>query len=90
MAKNMIPAEEDFRQRLLSELPPVIAREAVEDRLGGLVKSKTLANADSAGRGPQGAFQVGRKVAYAREPLVDWLIRHLGVEYFRANIKDLL
>lgn len=83
-------AEEDFRTRLLNNLPPVIAREAVADKLGGLVAPKTLANADSAGKGPMGAYQFGRKVVYPRESLIDWIITRFGVEYLKANLKEQL
>ncbi len=67
----MIP--ETVFSRLASELPPVIARSEVPRLLGGLVSAGTLANADSAGQGPAGRFYMGKRAAYGREELLDWL-----------------
>jgi len=39
---------------------------------GGAVTSKSLANHDSAGTGPE-RFRVGRKVVYSAEGLAQWL-----------------
>lgn len=63
--------------RLSAELPPVVARAAVPRLLGGLVSAGTLANEDSAGTGPAGRFYLGKKAAYEREALVNWLRERL-------------
>ena len=89
MAQVALPPEEEFRQLLLNKLPPVVARKDVERQLGGVVTMKTLANADSSGKGPLGAYLVGRSVVYPSEALVRWIIEYMGVDRLRANIKEL-
>ena len=84
-----LPPAEEFRQLLLNKLPPVIAREDVESQIGGVISMKTLANADSSGKGPMGAFRVGRKVVYPTEALVSWIIDAMGVDRIKANVKEL-
>jgi len=61
----------DF-SNLTEKLPPIIARDHVEELLGGVIKSKTLANLDSLGEGPK-RMKIGRKVAYYTEDLLEWL-----------------
>ncbi len=58
---------------LLEQLPPMLARKRVEHVLGGAVSERTLANADSRGRGPRGRFYVGRTVVYPTIYLLEWL-----------------
>lgn len=89
MTQVVLPPDEEFRQLLLNKLPPVIARKDVERQTGGVVTMKTLANADSSGKGPLGAYVVGRSVVYPTEALVRWIIEHFGVDRLRANIKEL-
>lgn len=89
MSQIALPPDEEFRQLLLNKLPPVVARKDVERQLGGLVTMKTLANADSSGKGPLGAYVVGRSVVYPAESLVRWIIESFGVARLRANIKEL-
>ena len=55
MTQTNLRPEDEFRQLLLSKLPPTIARKDVERQLGGIITPKTLANADSSGEGPLGA-----------------------------------
>lgn len=57
---------------LLSVLPPVVARKDIERLLGGTISRGHLANLDSAGEGPP-RIEIGRHVAYLREPFVEWL-----------------
>ena len=89
MAQHILQPEDEFRQLLLSKLPPIIARKNVERQLGGIITPKTLANADSLGDGPLGAFQVGRSVVYPIESLVNWLIGKMGVSRLKNNLKEL-
>lgn len=58
---------------LLDRLPPIIARVEVQKLLGGVICSKTLANADSLGTGPKGRIKIGRRVAYDTQELLTWL-----------------
>ena len=89
MTQIALQPEDEFRQLLLYKLPPIIARKDVEHQLGGIITSKTLANADSLGGGPLGAFQVGRSVVYPTESLVNWLIDKMGVSRLKNNLKEL-
>jgi hypothetical protein len=53
----------------------MVARSKVGAFSGGLLKPKTLANADSLGVGPSGRIRIGRLVAYDVDSLLDWM-RH--------------
>jgi len=64
-------------EKLLSEqLPNVFGRRAVNDLLPGIISSKTLANLDSQGKGPE-KIKAGRTVIYKKDTFVPWLITHL-------------
>lgn len=54
-----------------------IARAKVPEFTGGLVAVGTIANADCAGTGPEGAFKFGRQMAYPINSLCDWLIKRV-------------
>lgn len=53
-------------------LPPVIARNRIEEALGGLVARGYMQNLDSEGKGPR-RIKIGRRCGYLRDDLVDWL-----------------
>ncbi|MBF0205046.1 MAG: hypothetical protein HQK67_12255 [Desulfamplus sp.] len=59
--------------KIVTHLPPVIARHQINFYLGGAISPKTLANADSKGQGPSGKFKIGRTVVYPTESLLKWL-----------------
>ncbi len=80
----MNTAAKEFAQKL-NDLPPVIARKRVEDFLGGLITSKTLANADSAGKGPKKAMLVSGNVCYSKDSLVDWLVER-GISWLDPEL----
>lgn len=63
---------------LRSSLPPIIPRTRVGELTGGAIAPQTLANLDSQGRGPAGAFLLGRKLCYEREAFLDWLEGRVG------------
>ena len=71
--------EQEFVQTLAENLPPVIARKKVSRFLGGVVAPQTLCNADHKGEGPEVAYMVGRSVAYITIPLLEWIVKNLGV-----------
>lgn len=52
---------------------PYVARSEVGRFSGGILNPRSLANLDSAGKGPAGRIRVGRKVAYPVDKLVAWL-----------------
>lgn len=72
--------KQEFIKTLEETLPPFIARTAVEDKLGGIVSRKSLANADARGTGPEIAYSVGRKVVYTRESLLKWLAGNFAIQ----------
>ncbi len=55
------------------KLPPIIARKDIQSILGNCISQKTLANADSCGKGPEIKFKVGRTVVYDTVSLLEWL-----------------
>jgi hypothetical protein len=59
-------------ENLAEKLPPIIARDHVENFLGGVISSKRLANLDCLGEGPK-RIRIGRKVVYRTEDLLEWL-----------------
>ena len=71
--------EQEFVQTLAENLPPVIARKKVNRFLGGVVAPQTLCNADHKGEGPEVAYMIGRSVAYVTVPLLEWIVKNLGV-----------
>ena len=54
---------------------PLVARSqhALDRFSGGILNARTLANADSLGTGPSKKIQIGRKVAYPADSLVEWM-----------------
>ena len=71
---------------LAAELPPVIARKAVERHLGGLVTTKTMANADAEGKGPKDPYAVGRNIVYRREALLEFIGNNFSVQRLETLI----
>ena len=57
---------------MADQLPPIIARDSVEQLLGGVISPKYLANLDSLGQGPE-RMRIGRKIAYRTSDLLTWL-----------------
>ena len=51
----------------------LVARSEVRKFSGGILTGRTLANMDSMGTGPPGAFRIGGKVAYPADRLAEWL-----------------
>ena len=62
----------DF-ENFLNKLPPFVARKNVTTVLGGAISPKTLANADSLGKGPEGRTTCGRTVVYETASLLKWM-----------------
>ena len=68
----------DFK-RLAEKWPSqVVARSEVRLFTGGIISSKSLANAESLGTGPQ-SHRYGKKVFYDIDDLVTWLQARQGV-----------
>lgn len=61
-------------QEMIDRWPsPIVARTEIEVFTGGMMNEKYQANLDSAGKGPEGSFRIGRKRAYTVKPYVKWL-----------------
>ena len=67
-------AKREFIQSLEAKLPNIICRKDVTKLSDGLVASKTLANLDSLGEGPEQRFLLNRKVCYPKQAFIDWLL----------------
>lgn len=52
---------------------PIVARTEIEVFTGGMMSEKYQANLDCAGKGPEGRFRIGRKIAYPVKTYVKWL-----------------
>jgi hypothetical protein len=80
-------AQEQRRESAIAEIKKAMAgcegtfvpRDKVESLTNGAISSKWLANLDCLGKGPKGAFKVGRKQCYPIDSLTDWLISRLEV-----------
>jgi hypothetical protein len=67
--------KESLKSELLATLPAICTRRAAAAT--GLVAAGTLANADSAGKGPRGRVRLNKKTVYPRAELVAWLLERL-------------
>lgn len=63
---------------LRATMPPIFKRSQVGTLTGGMVNTKTLANLDSQGKGPE-RFRLGKLVAYEREAFLAWLENRMGL-----------
>lgn len=54
-----------------------VSRTQVPQFTGGTYSDRTMANRDSDGDGPAGAFKIGRNVVYPVDSLCDWLINRI-------------
>lgn len=71
--------EAAFKDLLVANLPPVIARHDVDKFTGGWLSPKTLRNDDSKMVGPRSHFKSGKKILYRSAELVEYGIRRFGV-----------
>lgn len=74
IAKLLIQAAEEWRS-------PFIARRDVPKFTGGMISANTLRNRDSQGTGPDGKFQLGKKVGYPVDSLINWLVSNYTGEH---------
>ena len=51
----------------------IVSRQEAGQFSGGAVSPKFLANADSLKEGPKGRFNIGRRVCYPVDSLINWL-----------------
>lgn len=65
-------APKEWFTHLEETLPAVVARVDIPKYFSGLVTVGRMATLDCEGRGPK-SFKLGRKVAYTRPDLIEWL-----------------
>lgn len=63
---------EFFFRSLERNLPAVFCREEAARQMGGILRAKTLANLDAAGRGPT-KVRIGKKIGYEKHSFLRWL-----------------
>ena len=52
---------------------PVVPRSEIGRFSGGLLTAGAMANLDCDGKGPAGAFYIGRKLVYPIDQLIAWM-----------------
>ena len=52
---------------------PFVARSKLDEFSGGALNARTMANHDSAGTGPAGRINMGRKVIYPVNEVIAWM-----------------
>jgi hypothetical protein len=73
--------EEKIWEELAKAWPSsFVARQEVNRFSGGLVNPRTLANLDSLNKGPKPRIKMGRKVAYSKSGLIEWMKQHCRIE----------
>lgn len=70
------------------DFPALFPRSAVGRLTGGVLHPKTLANLDSAGKGPGKRWRVGRRVFYERDSFVEWLASRVQVPERKVSESD--
>ena len=60
-------------EKALSGRPHIFRNDPLRKQIDGCSPG-VLSNMDSAGRGPDGAFQIGRKIAYPIDSYVNWVV----------------
>ena len=78
--RELTPEEREWIDEWLPRLPMRVAREAVYEVLGGLIKPATLNVCDHRGEGPPVRYSVGRKVVYDTRVLLEWCVRRFGLK----------
>lgn len=69
--------QDDIFSEMAARWPSsVVARAEIKNFTGGGISSKTLANADSKGIGPEERFFIGRRVCYTVPSFIKWLRRN--------------
>lgn len=58
----------------------IVSRSDISKFTGGLLTSKTLANADARGCGPKPRLRIGNKVAYPISAVLDYLASRIVIE----------
>lgn len=66
--------DEDVYQKMEAKWPSsIVARSEIKKFTGGGISPKTVANADSIGRGPKDRFYLGKNTCYPVSSVIEWL-----------------
>ena len=66
-----------FLQMVEERLPEFCSRQQIEQAMDSLLKSRTLANLFSCGKGPHGVL-IGKRMVYPKQELMVWLKKYLA------------
>ena len=73
--------EEEIWQELSEAWPSAfVSRQEVGRFSGGLLHARTMADLDSLGQGPKVKVRFGRKIAYEKKSLIQWMRQHCKIE----------
>jgi hypothetical protein len=67
---------EEFRagiEKALSGRPHIFRNDPLRKQIDGC-SAGVISNMDAAQKGPEGAFQIGRKIAYPIDSYVNWVV----------------
>lgn len=67
----------ELREKFENSWPELIAREKIGYYTGGLYSPNTLASYDNRGNGIANPVRVGKKIAYPKKELIDWIMQRL-------------
>ncbi len=86
MKTNVNPTPQQIIDQIKTTWPhPAIPRHKVAEATGYLTTSKTLANEDCLGTGPEGAFMMNGRVCYPIESLLFWLKQRIEKKQGRCH-----
>lgn len=71
--------KEQLLAEIENELPPVVTRDYLCSKLGGLRSRRTFENLDVKNQGIKGRVRLGRSTAYLRSSVLEWLEEHLEI-----------
>lgn len=65
---------EEFKEKLINNWPStIVARQEVEKFSGGVISHRYLSKLDSQKKGPLPRYKIGRKIAYPKIALANWI-----------------
>lgn len=68
---------EELRANFEAAWPELIARDKIEYYTGGLYTAATMASYDHRGNGVPNKVRNGRKVAYPKKELINWIMARM-------------
>lgn len=80
MAGIQMTEPQDIRielEKAMAGMPYIFRTDEMRKKLDGN-SAKVMANFDSAGIGPKGAFFIGRKIAYPTSEYIEWICSRIS------------